>query len=128
MACKIIYKGISYNESDFKSQIERYVAINNLFNENKTLANTVYGALGFQGSISLESNLKNTGKTEKELTDYLKNKYPEIKLNISNNPIWEQSSDIVKNQEEYNKEVSNMTVKKYYQHTLIADIRQMYIR
>ena len=47
MACKIIYKGISYAESDFKSQIERYVAINNLFNENETLTNSVYEALGF---------------------------------------------------------------------------------
>ena len=46
MACKIIYKGISYDESDFKSQIERYIAINNLFNENETLANEVYEALG----------------------------------------------------------------------------------
>ncbi len=79
--------------------------VSELFESNPELANQIYEALGFQGSISLESNLKNTGKTEKELTDYLKNKYPEIKLNISNNPIWEQSSDIVKNQEEYNKEV-----------------------
>jgi len=46
MACKIIYKGVSYDESDFKSQIERYVAINNLFNENETLANAVYETLG----------------------------------------------------------------------------------
>ena len=50
MACKIIYKGISYDESDFKSQIERYIAINNLFNENETLANEVYEALGFDTS------------------------------------------------------------------------------
>jgi hypothetical protein len=48
MACKIIYKGISYDESDFKSQIERYVAINNLFNENESLANAVYEALGYK--------------------------------------------------------------------------------
>lgn len=46
MACKIIYKGISYDESDFKIQIERYIAINNLFNENENLANAVYEALG----------------------------------------------------------------------------------
>lgn len=48
MVCKIIYKGISYDESDFKIQIERYVAINNLFNENQTLSNSVYEALGFK--------------------------------------------------------------------------------
>jgi len=52
MACKIIYKGISYDESDFKSQIERYVAINNLFNENPELANAVYEALGFKPSMN----------------------------------------------------------------------------
>lgn len=45
--------------------------------------------------ISLESNLKNTGKTERELIDYLKQKYPEIKLDISNNPVWEQSDDVL---------------------------------
>lgn len=77
-----------------------------LFEENPELANEVYSALGFQGNINLESNLKNTGKTEQELVEYLKEKYPEIKLDISNNPIWEESSDIVKNQEEYNKEVN----------------------
>lgn len=48
MACKIIYKGISYDEFDFKSQIERYVTINNLFNENESLANAVYESLGFE--------------------------------------------------------------------------------
>lgn len=79
--------------------------VEELFESNPELANQVYSALGFQGSINLESNLKNTGKTEQELTNYLKEKYPEIKLEISNNPIWEQSSDIVKNQEDYRKEV-----------------------
>lgn len=79
--------------------------IGKLFDSNPNLANQVYEALGFQGDINLESNLKNTGKTEQELIEYLKKTYPEIKLNISNNPIWEESSDIVKNQEEYNKEV-----------------------
>lgn len=79
--------------------------VSKLFESNPELANQVYSALGFQGSINLESNLKNTGKTEQELTNYLKEKYPEIKLEISNNPIWEQSSDIVKNQEDYRKEV-----------------------
>ena len=55
MACKIIYKGISYDESDFKSQIERYIAINNLFNENETLANEVYEALGFKTDITQDN-------------------------------------------------------------------------
>lgn len=44
------------------------------------------------------ANLKTKGKTEQELIEYLKQKYPEIKLNISNNPIWEQGSDVL-NQE-----------------------------
>jgi hypothetical protein len=86
--------------SDVTEQVEE------LFDSNPELANQVYEALGFQGNINLGSNLKNTGKTEKELIEYLKEKYPEIKLDISNNPIWEKNSDIVKNQEEYNKEVN----------------------
>jgi len=48
MSCKIIYKGISYDESDFKNQIERYIAINQLFESNSNLANQVYEALGFE--------------------------------------------------------------------------------
>lgn len=57
MACKIIYKGISYDESDFKSQIERYVAINNLFNESESLANAVYEAAGIRNpNITVLSN------------------------------------------------------------------------
>ena len=58
---------------------------------------------GQNPEIITEKNVK--GKTEQELIEYLKQKYPEIKLDISNNPIWEESSDIVKNQEEYNKKV-----------------------
>ena len=100
-----ILESVIKNQKGLQKNIPIKKGVSELFESNPELANQIYEALGFQGSISLESNLKNTGKTEKELTDYLKNKYPEIKLNISNNPIWEQSSDIVKNQEEYNKEV-----------------------
>jgi len=78
--------------------------VQKLFDSNPKLANEVYKALGFQGNINLESNLKNTGKTEEELIEYLKNKYPEIKLNISNNPVWEQGDNIF-NQEEFNNQV-----------------------
>ena len=62
-------------------------------------------ALGFTGNISLESNLKNTGKTEQELIDYLKKKYPEIKLNITNNPVWEQGDNVFN--QEIEKQINN---------------------
>lgn len=68
--------------------------VEELFDSNPELANQVYKTLGFQGNINLESNLKSTGKTEQELIEYLKQKYPEIKLNISNNPVWEQGDNI----------------------------------
>jgi hypothetical protein len=68
--------------------------VEELFNSNPELANQVYKALGFQGNINSESNLKNTGKTEQELIEYLKQKYPELKLNISNNPVWEYDDDV----------------------------------
>lgn len=73
MACKIIYKGISYDESDFKIQIERYVAINNLFNENETLANAVYSALGFKSELD-ELDLPAFGDTYNEYIPYRENK------------------------------------------------------
>ena len=76
-----------------------------LFESNPELANAVYEDLGFTGAISLKSNLKNTGKTEQDLIDYLKKKYPEIKLNITNNPVWEKGPQIL-NQQEYNNEVA----------------------
>jgi predicted kinase len=73
MACKIIYKGISYNESDFKSQIERYVAINNLFNENESLANQVYEALGFDKQINEIADTKKVDEFIKKYKDALPN-------------------------------------------------------
>ena len=69
MACKIIYKGISYDESDFKSQIERYIAINNLFNQNETLANAVYEALGFKTNIIQDNESYYRGQIEKPIID-----------------------------------------------------------
>lgn len=47
MGCKIIYKGVSYDESEFKNQINRYIAINQLLETDSNLANQVYEALGF---------------------------------------------------------------------------------
>ena len=56
MACKIIYKGISYDESDFKNQIERYIAINQLFESDSNLANQIYEALGFKDNAEKKYN------------------------------------------------------------------------
>lgn len=96
MACKIIYKGVSYDESDFKSQIEKYIAINNLFNENESLANAAYEALGFRQTVVTEIGtafkkpstfsqedydaLKDMGYTEDEILDKLGAKKSETVL------------------------------------------------
>lgn len=105
MGCVIKYKGQSIPEEQFLQHLSKQIAINNLFNEDENLANEVYEALGFTGTISLESNLKNTGKTEQELIKYLQKKYPEIKLNITNNPVWEKGDNIF-NQEEYTNQIN----------------------
>jgi sulfur carrier protein ThiS len=91
---RLVYFQIDQSKKENTSTDQIKPGVEELFESNPELANEVYEALGFQGSISLESNLKNTGKTEKELTDYLKNKYPEIKLNITNNPLWEISDNV----------------------------------
>lgn len=52
--------------------------------------------------VILDKNVK--GRTEQELIEYLRQKYPEIKLDITNNPIWEQGNNVF-NQEEFNNQV-----------------------
>ena len=58
MGCVIKYKGQSIPEEQFLQYLNKQIAINNLFNENESLANTVYKALGFNNSLSLEEVLK----------------------------------------------------------------------
>jgi hypothetical protein len=63
MSCKIIYKGITYDESEFKKQINRYIAINQLFEDDSNLANQVYEALGFNdNNFELKENKEAFGK------------------------------------------------------------------
>lgn len=47
MNCIITYKGKKYSEEQFLQYLSRQIAINNLFNENKTLSNSVYETLEF---------------------------------------------------------------------------------
>ena len=47
MGCIIKYKGQSISEEQFLQYLNKQIAINNLFNENESLANEVYEALGF---------------------------------------------------------------------------------
>lgn len=48
MGCIIKYKGQSISEEQFLQYLNKQIAINNLFNENESLANEVYEALGFK--------------------------------------------------------------------------------
>jgi hypothetical protein len=52
MGCIIKYKGQSIPEEQFLQYLNKQIAINNLFNENETLANAVYEALGFNQLIT----------------------------------------------------------------------------
>jgi len=68
MGCIIKYKGQSIPEEQFIQYLNKQIAINNLFNENKTLANAVYEALGIsnkQETVS-EIYLKLGNKTKKD--------------------------------------------------------------
>ena len=76
MACVIKYKGQSIPEEQFLQYLNKQIAINNLFNENETLANSVYEALGF-----VEKNkFYNKGLTFNENSLKLLNNY--FKLNL----------------------------------------------
>ena len=48
MSCIIKYKGQSIPEEQFLQYLNKQIAINNLFNENESLANAVYEALGVE--------------------------------------------------------------------------------
>ena len=67
----------SNSESDFKNQIERYIAINQLFESDSNLANQVYEALGFQIK-SYDKPWKDGTNTNKAKSFALKNKPSEI--------------------------------------------------
>lgn len=58
MGCVIKYKGQSIPEEQFLQYLNKQIAINNLFNENESLANAVYEALGFDQKSDLsEKNI-----------------------------------------------------------------------
>lgn len=54
MGCVIKYKRQSIPEEQFLQHLNKQIAINNLFNEDKTLANSVYEALGFKTKSEIE--------------------------------------------------------------------------
>lgn len=60
MSCIIKYKGQSIPEEQFLQYLNKQIAINNLFNENETIANAVYEALG----LIDEAGFKETSKYE----------------------------------------------------------------
>jgi len=56
-----------------------------------------------QSTVEIKSNFNK--KLAIKIQETLQNKYPEIKLNITNNPIWEQGDNIF-NQQEFNKQLN----------------------
>lgn len=65
MGCTIKYKGQSISEEQFLQYLNKQIAINNLFNENETLANAVYEALGFTENISDEQKQQQKADIER---------------------------------------------------------------
>ena len=63
MGCVIRYKGQSIPEEQFLQYLNKQITINNLFNENKTLANAVYETLGF--NVIKESEITYTDEDGK---------------------------------------------------------------
>lgn len=59
MGCVIKYKGQSIPEEQFLQYLNKQITINNLFNENETLANAVYESLEFKNeSVNVFDNVK----------------------------------------------------------------------
>jgi hypothetical protein len=108
IAMKHRYPRHQRSEADNTASVEIKPGVEKLFDSNPELANAVYEALGFKGNINLESNLKNTGKTEQELIEYLKQKYPEIKLDVTNNPVWKKGDNI------FNQTIENEMGEEYW--------------
>ncbi len=69
MGCVIKYKGQSISEEQFLQYLSRQIAINNLFNENESLANEVYEALGYETNIIQDNKSYYRGQIEKPTVD-----------------------------------------------------------
>ena len=68
MGCVIKYKGQSVQEEQFLQYLNKQIAINNLFNENESLANAVYEALGFKTLSENEVTIEKIGKDRFKIT------------------------------------------------------------
>ena len=71
MSCIIKYKGQSIPEEQFLQYLNRQIAINNLFNENVSFANSVYEALGFKTIPSDISKIKDFEGTIIEYVEHI---------------------------------------------------------
>ena len=71
MSCIIKYKGQSIPEEQFLQYLNKQIAINNLFNENESLANSVYEALGFKTIPSDISKIKDFEGTIIEYVEHI---------------------------------------------------------
>lgn len=60
MGCVIKYKGQSIPEEQFLQYLNKQIAINNLFNENESLVNAVYEALGFTQQNDFKQTFENS--------------------------------------------------------------------
>ena len=65
MSCIIKYKGQSIPEEQFLQYLNKQIAINNLFNENVSFANSIYETLGFKQNIT-----KNLVKSKHDTDEY----------------------------------------------------------
>ena len=67
MGCIIKYKGQSTSEEQFLQYLNKQIAINNLFNENESLANAVYEAVGFNSFT--EDQKRNVRNMESDINN-----------------------------------------------------------
>ena len=92
MGCIIKYKGQSISEEQFLQYLNKQIAINNLFNENESLANEVYEALGFKQYSDIELKPYATdvwGKVPKQRgdTNFVNKEQYSVKINTENRGI-----------------------------------------
>ena len=111
MGCVIKYKGQSIPEEQFLQYLNKQITISNLFNEDKTLANTVYESLGFNNTPSLQDILKEysiedlkSGVTLRSLQNKIEEKdFETIKLAYN----YLKSQEKYENIKNFNEQVEN---------------------
>lgn len=101
---------IYYQEKGYATHATALDYLINQYDWNKATTQPKQGPqpgeqLDLFNQLSINPNQKFDKELAKKIQDKLQKLYPEIKLNISNTPVWEQGDNVL-NQEQYNNQVN----------------------